>query len=121
DVVFFFFSSRRRHTRFSRDWSSDVCSSDLVQTLPRHREDSGTTDRPERPAGFGTDADATTPELLTRHARLPQPEHLAAAINALFRDAADDDRTSDRTRQSRLRLARPDAVAGYPRLYPGAR
>src|SRR5256884_2617843 len=27
--VFFFFSSRRRHTRCSRDWSSDVCSSDL--------------------------------------------------------------------------------------------
>src|SRR5690606_39600577 len=26
---FFFFSSSRRHTRFSRDWSSDVCSSDL--------------------------------------------------------------------------------------------
>src|SRR5690606_4455349 len=32
---FFFFSSRRRHTRFSRDWSSDVCSSDLIYTLPR--------------------------------------------------------------------------------------
>src|SRR5690606_39336638 len=29
--VEFFFSSRRRHTRFSRDWSSDVCSSDLTQ------------------------------------------------------------------------------------------
>src|SRR5690606_39327885 len=29
-LCFFFFSSRRRHTRFSRDWSSDVCSSDLV-------------------------------------------------------------------------------------------
>src|SRR5690606_6677132 len=28
----FFFSSRRRHTRFSRDWSSDVCSSDLAYT-----------------------------------------------------------------------------------------
>src|SRR5690606_39765555 len=28
-LLFFFFSSRRRHTRFSRDWSSDVCSSDL--------------------------------------------------------------------------------------------
>src|SRR5690606_40399619 len=26
------FSSRRRHTRFSRDWSSDVCSSDLEDT-----------------------------------------------------------------------------------------
>src|SRR5690606_27048693 len=31
-TVFFFFSSRRRHTRFSRDWSSDVCSSDLSKT-----------------------------------------------------------------------------------------
>src|SRR5699024_12110456 len=30
-VLFFFFSSRRRHTRSKRDWSSDVCSSDLVQ------------------------------------------------------------------------------------------
>src|SRR2546421_4912849 len=27
--LFFFFSSRRRHTRSDRDWSSDVCSSDL--------------------------------------------------------------------------------------------
>src|SRR3712207_8028720 len=27
--MFFFFSSRRRHTRYWRDWSSDVCSSDL--------------------------------------------------------------------------------------------
>src|SRR5260370_17709055 len=30
--AFFFFSSRRRHTRFKCDWSSDVCSSDLVAT-----------------------------------------------------------------------------------------
>src|SRR5690606_39801569 len=34
--IFFFFSSRRRHTRFSRDWSSDVCSSDLIyRILPK--------------------------------------------------------------------------------------
>src|SRR6266478_8835751 len=32
-VVFFFFSSRRRHTRFDCDWSSDVCSSDLQLEL----------------------------------------------------------------------------------------
>src|SRR5688572_31054307 len=32
-VVFFFFSSRRRHTRFDCDWSSDVCSSDLLGAL----------------------------------------------------------------------------------------
>src|SRR5206468_4819020 len=30
---FFFFSSRRRHTRSDRDWSSDVCSSDLRNSL----------------------------------------------------------------------------------------
>src|SRR5439155_8603719 len=29
-MFFFFFSSRRRHTRWPRDWSSDVCSSDLL-------------------------------------------------------------------------------------------
>src|SRR6267378_5563692 len=29
--MFFFFSSRRRHTRSLRDWSSDVCSSDLAK------------------------------------------------------------------------------------------
>src|SRR3712207_3567198 len=32
-MYFFFFSSRRRHTRYWRDWSSDVCSSDLM-SLP---------------------------------------------------------------------------------------
>src|SRR5256886_13433065 len=35
--VFFFFSSRRRHTRFDCDWSSDVCSSDLMmQAVVQH-------------------------------------------------------------------------------------
>src|SRR6266496_6187310 len=51
--LFFFFSSRRRHTRSLRDWSSDVCSSDLPaarcgagdeavqpdETQPAHRAD----------------------------------------------------------------------------------
>src|SRR5690606_40346785 len=36
-LAVFFFSSRRRHTIFSRDWSSDVCSSDLDGRL-LHRE-----------------------------------------------------------------------------------
>src|SRR6185369_8199623 len=33
EARFFFFSSRRRHTRFKSDWSSDVCSSDLTSRL----------------------------------------------------------------------------------------
>src|SRR2546428_14184235 len=32
-LFFFFFSSRRRHTRSDRDWSSDVCSSDLLLVI----------------------------------------------------------------------------------------
>src|SRR5713226_2876861 len=46
-VVLFFFSSRRRHTRWTGDWSSDVCSSDLVKTgiiRPERR-----ADRPGKP------------------------------------------------------------------------
>src|SRR5215208_7936534 len=36
--MFFFFSSRRRHTRWPRDWSSDVCSSDLAIGQRGHAE-----------------------------------------------------------------------------------
>src|SRR5258707_11004544 len=38
---FFFFSSRRRHTRYWRDWSSDVCSSDLDQKETRQHGEAG--------------------------------------------------------------------------------
>src|SRR6266566_3832363 len=36
NFLFFFFSSRRRHTRLQRDWSSDVCSSDLLVWRQAH-------------------------------------------------------------------------------------
>src|SRR5204863_6988271 len=64
---FFFFSSRRRHTRSLRDWSSDVCSSDLMRPIftgPPHDEGAhlrnaavladGAVDR--SPCGAGTSA-----------------------------------------------------------------
>src|SRR5689334_25165756 len=42
--MFFFFSSRRRHTRWNCDWSSDVCSSDLdAKAAPVLRVKSGDT------------------------------------------------------------------------------
>src|SRR6266550_6342302 len=51
-ILFFFFSSRRRHTRCSRDWSSDVCSSDLVQG-PRGEPDIlGTTSGLDQAIGY---------------------------------------------------------------------
>src|SRR5260370_19181578 len=51
--VFFFFSSRRRHTRFKCDWSSDVCSSDLARISPvaRTRLDRRDSCGPARPRG----------------------------------------------------------------------
>src|SRR2546430_9977581 len=47
-VFFFFFSSRRRHTRFDCDWSSDVCSSDLMVRLGRDMVEAHLADAPER-------------------------------------------------------------------------
>src|SRR5258707_2751583 len=49
---FFFFSSRRRHTRYWRDWSSDVCSSDLSRisrTPQRHAHLRGRSSRRTTP------------------------------------------------------------------------
>src|SRR3989442_10104382 len=41
NTIFFFFSSRRRHTRCGRDWSSDVCSSDLYDLIVSYRQSPG--------------------------------------------------------------------------------
>src|SRR5258707_2893575 len=62
--MFFFFSSRRRHTRYWRDWSSDVCSSDL------QREDG-------RVVGHLCD------HVLLQHARGRQPEEHVGAHDHL--------------------------------------
>src|SRR5216683_7072767 len=54
--VFFFFSSRRRHTRSDRDWSSDVCSSDLAPLVtavllrPDHADEPGLAELAREPA-----------------------------------------------------------------------
>src|SRR5207253_3901868 len=72
----FFFSSRRRHTRWPRDWSSDVCSSDLpdhprappAPRHPRRAADSAARDHGGRPAAG---AHAGGPRLLL--ATRPRP------------------------------------------------
>src|SRR5690606_40656625 len=61
-----FFSSRRRHTRFSRDWSSDVCSSDLVSGSRRR-------------AARHVRALAET-KRRSRHCNMTAPKHLSAAV-----------------------------------------
>src|SRR5256885_9429723 len=48
--AFFFFSSRRRHTRLQGDWSSDVCSSDLLTKIEQEHTASGKHVNHETPA-----------------------------------------------------------------------
>src|SRR5438046_9658386 len=50
-IDFFFFSSRRRHTRLVSDWSSDVCSSDLHQASHHHHQQD---DLPHIPRGVSS-------------------------------------------------------------------
>src|SRR5690606_41089528 len=76
----FFFSSRRRHTRFSRDWSSDVCSSDLQVVV------SGATAAVERAVeiakGKGAKRALLLPVSAPFHCSLMQPaaDAMAAAL-----------------------------------------
>src|SRR4051812_50177260 len=52
-MCIFFFSSRRRHTRLTCDWSSDVCSSDLAGAECLVGEPLGVADVDDEPAGRG--------------------------------------------------------------------
>src|SRR2546422_8084154 len=64
---FFFFSSRRRHTRCSRDWSSDVCSSDLArpETDSNLRHDGGS---PQHFSRHGSELAGLTAERIAKTA-----------------------------------------------------
>src|SRR2546427_12432272 len=65
----FFFSSRRRHTRFDCDWSSDVCSSDLAQAGIRIGGTPGDPeqDQNQRHEEYQRYHHAHEPELLSDH------------------------------------------------------
>src|SRR5690625_6256198 len=82
-VIFFFFSSRRLHTNWPRDWSSDVCSSDLqrpdrlavldgldVPALVLYGADDAITGQDDHEAMGST--------LGTEPVRVPEAGHLAA-------------------------------------------
>src|SRR5262249_59128648 len=87
-VLFFFFSSRRRHTRLVSDWSSDVCSSDLREPSAQ-AQSSG----PRRTAILGSDPDVYRP------AARNLPESVPALANALFMSEV---RTATRSEERRV-------------------
>src|SRR6266480_6445866 len=85
-VIFvFFFSSRRRHTRLTCDWSSDVCSSDLGGELVRAEVQTGDVGASHR------DLDA---ELARAAAELQraEPRDVAQRLDLIFGDVADTPR-----------------------------
>src|SRR5690606_40430052 len=74
---FFFFSSRRRHTRFSRDWSSDVCSSDLAtwnRAFSRELAAAFARARATRPASPSMPTTCFTRRAMGR-VKLPRPQN----------------------------------------------
>src|SRR5690606_41404583 len=89
--VSFFFSSRRRHTRFSRDWSSDVCSSDLDLFLDAFRYQAGATAMSCVAAGLpvlGREGHGTLARLGTGINRFLGLDELVCADTAQYIDRA---------------------------------
>src|SRR5690606_40103828 len=79
---FFFFSSRRRHTSFSRDWSSDVCSSDLSLSL-REQLKCKVEVIELVPPGVQTDL---TPGQSTREGYMPLDDFMEEVMEAFHRE-----------------------------------
>src|SRR2546421_3870647 len=108
-MFFFFFSSRRRHTRSDRDWSSDVCSSDLAVTRGPQRDG-----EPDPAAGAGNK------ECLARktHGFLPcvdgslpcRGASARAPLSSIRLPPGDADRQTEDQTFDNLRLARVAAV-----------
>src|SRR5207302_7355029 len=96
--VYFFFSSRRRHTRFSRDWSSDVCSSDLVAGYPCRSEIGGNRScRGRRAQGSGRAAWA--------RASAAPPRRGTADRGSARSPSAAPDRKSTRLNSSHVKIS----------------
>src|SRR5690606_20259375 len=95
--LFFFFSSRRRHTRFSRDWSSDVCSSDLFARAKCRR----------RPSFSGLEAQLCSPYI-------SRTGHSMARQRSLGSGEATSDGPEARTLGSYFHCQRPRSLMRMP-------
>src|SRR5207245_7569316 len=102
---FFFFSSRRRHTRCYRDWSSDVCSSDLRDRRdPRHRASGTPCDSRQRDRRSPGPSAASGPAQLRSEERrvgkecrsrwAPCPGKMTQQTNTVVRGRSDKYETS---------------------------
>src|SRR3712207_9180841 len=82
----FFFSSIRRHTRYWRDWSSDVCSSDLATDVVTERGEEGAARIKELTGGLGAHSVVEavgTPESVMQAIRSPRPGGHVGVVGVL--------------------------------------
>src|SRR6267143_2264453 len=82
-MIFFFFSSRRRHTRWNCDWSSDVCSSDLLPVV-----DPAKVLAPTLVVRGEYDGIATEQDLLDFYRKLPNPDRQFSILPGLAHSLA---------------------------------
>src|SRR5882762_1766364 len=81
-MYFFFFSSRRRHTRFKCDWSSDVCSSDLL-ARPKYRSNTSQPFRTTSKPPFCVQRWVKSQACSSRRKSIPARSRVCAALVAL--------------------------------------
>src|SRR5438874_8193355 len=82
---FFFFSSRRRHTRSLRDWSSDVCSSDLHIAEPPASRRAVSASRAVRELGYGAQGNEVNRSLKSVWFAAPPSMGLTLKISSTVR------------------------------------
>src|SRR3989442_8066993 len=109
---FFFFSSRRRHTRCGRDWSSDVCSSDLESGVPR-----SAANAPENPnMPWAIESRVASSENVGAapgcQAKWPRPAGTRHARHASRSALARASRPSEASEPSSLRSKRAEPASG---------
>src|SRR5216683_3764751 len=110
-MFFFFFSSRRRHTRSDRDWSSDVCSSDLAAL------DVETFDRRAAQLGISTvvavEEDAGVAPFLEGNPELRRSSRIGSFNIFVFRDARAEPASIG---PQRWRMSVPPGASGWAGL-----
>src|SRR5690606_40076074 len=81
-----FSASRRRHTRFSRDWSSDVCSSDLHDHIAKNIKSDGVKDRGKKRANFHVLRESNMSAILFEYLFIDYHADRNKLLNVSFRD-----------------------------------